>query len=711
MNPLPFRFAAADRRDASRSLRLSLLAAAALLTLSPALQAQTAAPATRTLETVVVTASGFEQDIKQAPASITVITREELEKKAFRDLTDVMRDVEGAAVTGIAAQQGGGGNDIALRGMPAAYTLILVDGKRINTREARTNGNGGYEAGWVPPVEAIERIEIIRGPMSSLYGSDAMGGVVNVITRKVSKSWTGSLRAEGTFQEDSRSGNSLGTNFYLSGPIKQDLLGLSIYGGYLDRDEDEIANGFNGAENYNLNGRLALTPNKNHDIVLDFGRTRQDSSWLRGRSVDATTASTESVNERDNYSLTHTGRWGRLGTSTVSVYGEKAFRSNYNLETNADPGAPNVVRNTVIDGKWTLPIASHLVTVGGQRRKEDFTASNYVARVCRNVAPFAGCPVGTPNNGTYYQAVTVANAQLSTTTDALFVEDEWSITDKLTLTGGLRLDDHEVFGKEWTPRAYTVYHLTPDWTVKGGVSKGYKAPSARDILPGYALSSGGGNGGGSVVIRSNPQLKPETTINQEVGLQFSTEANPVSGGVTLFNNEFKDRITEVGVPGATDPNFPGATIRTRVNLAEAVTRGLEANLKWALSKQFSARGTYTYIRSKVTSDPVNGQEGLQLTNTPKQALSATLEWDPNDRLSAWTRLLMLDKQSRLNRTSAVPVNSPGYSQLDFGGSYKLTRATTLHAAIYNVGDKRLDYDSANQYIDGRRLWVAVNTSF
>ncbi|RZJ14410.1 MAG: TonB-dependent receptor, partial [Haliea sp.] len=504
MNQLPSR-----PRAPARRLQPSLLASAVLLAMVPSLHAQTGEPASaRTLDTVVITASGSEQDIKQAPASITVITREELASRAFRDLTDVMRDVEGAAVTGAAAQQGGGGSDISLRGMPASYTLILIDGKRTNTREARTNGNGGYEAGWLPPIEAIERIEIIRGPMSSLYGSDAMGGVINVITRKVAREWTGSLRAEGTFQDDARSGDTLGTNFYLSGPIRQDLLGLSFYGGYLDREEDRINNGFNGAENYSLNGRLSLTPNRNHDIVLDFGRSRQDSTWHRGRSVLATTASAESVNQRDNVSLTHTGRWGRLGTSTVSVYGEEAFRSNYNLETNADPGAPNVLRNTVIDGKWTVPVASHLVTVGGQRRKEDFTASNYVTRVCRDVAPFVGCPVGTPNNGTYYQAVTVADAQLSTTTDALFVEDEWSITDKLTLTGGLRLDDHEVFGKEWTPRVYAVYNLTPGWTVKGGVSKGYKAPSARDILPGFALSSGGGNGGGSVVIRSNPDLQP-----------------------------------------------------------------------------------------------------------------------------------------------------------------------------------------------------------
>jgi outer membrane receptor for ferrienterochelin and colicins len=681
---------------------------------TPAALAQTASPNPVTLDSVVVSASGFEQDIKEAPASITVVTKEELDSGAFRDLTDALRNVEGVSVTGAAAQQGGGGYDISIRGMPGAYTLILVDGRRQNTREARTNGNAGYEAGWIPPLEAIERIEVIRGAMSSLYGSDAMGGVVNIITRKVAKKWGGSVRVEGTLQERSASGNSGGTNFYLSGPIKNDLLGLALFGGYFNRAEDDILYGFNRAENTNLNGRLSLTPNKNHDIVLDLGRSRQDVSYHRGESVTATTASGRSLNQRDNIALTHTGRYGDLGTSTVSIYQEESYRRNFDLETGAVPASPNKLRNTVLDGKWTLPLGNHLMTVGGQYRKEAFAANNYVGRECiRNnpADPFFNCVApGTPNNSSSYRAINVADSKLSTVIKAVFLEDEWRLTDKLILTGGVRLDDHEIFGREVSPRAYVVYNLNDEWTVKGGVSKGYKAPSARDILPGYALSSGGGNGGGSIVIRSNPDLQPETSINQEIGLQYGKRGG-ISGGVTLFNNDFKNKITEMTLPGVVDPNFPGATIRSRVNVGAAVMRGVEANLKWPVTRTVSLRGTYTFIRSKITDDPVNGQTGLQLAGTPKQVLSATVEWKPNDRATGWTRLLAYDQQMKLNRTSAVPTISPGYAQVDLGGSYKLTKATTLSAAIYNLGDKRLDYDIANQYIDGRRLWLAMNMTF
>lgn len=109
------------------------------------------------LSPVVVTASGIEQDIADAPASISVVTREELEKRAFRDLTDALGGIEGVVVTGTSNEK-----DIYIRGMPGAYTLLLVDGKRQSTRDTRVNGNAGFEQGFIPPLAAIERIEIGR---------------------------------------------------------------------------------------------------------------------------------------------------------------------------------------------------------------------------------------------------------------------------------------------------------------------------------------------------------------------------------------------------------------------------------------------------------------------------------------------------------------------------------------------------------------------
>lgn len=186
------------------------------------------------LDTVVVTASGFEQEIKNAPASISVITREQLETKPFHNLADAVADVEGVTV-----ERGGkaGGMNISIRGLPSDYTLVLVDGKRLNQNSsgARPNGFGDVDTNFIPPMAAIERIEVVRGPMSTLYGSDAMGGVINIITRKVSQEWTGQVTLDGTAQGDNRYGNNYGSAFYLSGPLVTDKLGLTLRGGLYRR--------------------------------------------------------------------------------------------------------------------------------------------------------------------------------------------------------------------------------------------------------------------------------------------------------------------------------------------------------------------------------------------------------------------------------------------------------------------------------------------
>ncbi|MFC7205826.1 TonB-dependent receptor plug domain-containing protein [Comamonas endophytica] len=161
---------------------LTLLAAACA-----AANAQTASAPSAALSEVVVSASGFEQELKQAPASISVVTRKELETKNYRDLAEALQGVEGIDVMGGTGKTGG--LDISIRGMPSDYTLILIDGRRQNVAgDVTPNGYGAALNSFMPPVSAIERIEVIRGPMSTLYGSDAMGGVVNIITRKVARS-------------------------------------------------------------------------------------------------------------------------------------------------------------------------------------------------------------------------------------------------------------------------------------------------------------------------------------------------------------------------------------------------------------------------------------------------------------------------------------------------------------------------------------------
>src|SRR5690554_6326568 len=191
------------------------------------------------LADTVVTAAGFEQKVTDAPASISVISQEDLQRKRYGNLAQALEDIEGIDV-----QQGTGktgGLNISIRGMPSEYTLILIDGRRQNSAGNVTpNGFNETSTSFMPPMSAIERIEVIRGPMSTLYGSDAMGGVINIITKKVAKEWSGSVTLGHTFQEDSDYGDTSNASIYASGPLVEDLLGLAVRGNVHLRDESDL---------------------------------------------------------------------------------------------------------------------------------------------------------------------------------------------------------------------------------------------------------------------------------------------------------------------------------------------------------------------------------------------------------------------------------------------------------------------------------------
>src|SRR5690606_15811266 len=222
------------------------------------------------LADTVVTAAGFEQKVTDAPASISVISQEDLRQKRYANLAQALGDVEGIDIGQTTGKTGG--LNISIRGMPSVYTLILIDGRRQNAAgNVAPNGLGETSASFIRPMSAIERIEVIRGPMSTLYGSDAMGGVVNIITKKVPSEWAGSVSLDHTFQENRDYGDATRTSIYASGPLVEGLLGLQVRGSLYDREESNLEYG-DGVEvskrgpspvegrNNSFGGRLTLTP-------------------------------------------------------------------------------------------------------------------------------------------------------------------------------------------------------------------------------------------------------------------------------------------------------------------------------------------------------------------------------------------------------------------------------------------------------------------
>ncbi|MWV69248.1 TonB-dependent receptor plug domain-containing protein [Helicobacter saguini] len=178
----------------------------------------------------VTSATGYEQNLRDAPASISVITHEEIMSRPVRDIGDIVQDVPGVYTESTKV----GGNEIRMRGLGTAYTLILIDGKRQNiARGFDANGWAGTFSGFMPPASMIERVEVIRGPASIIYGSDAMGGVINIITKKHTDKLTMGLQADTKLAENHNVfGNQYGINGYINVPIIKKMLSINLRGGY-----------------------------------------------------------------------------------------------------------------------------------------------------------------------------------------------------------------------------------------------------------------------------------------------------------------------------------------------------------------------------------------------------------------------------------------------------------------------------------------------
>lgn len=742
----------ANTRTQSSIKPLFNLPAKTLLAASLIALAHTASAAEQNvqeLDTMKVTsAGGFEQSLTYAPASISVISAEDLQRKQFRDLAEALSDVEGVDVRSGTGKTGG--LDISIRGMPSEYTLILIDGRRQNVAgDVTPNGFGAALTSFMPPISAIERIEIIRGPMSTLYGSDAVGGVVNIITKRVAEEWGGSLRMETGLPQDKAWGTSQKTDIYATGPLIDGLLGLAVRGSTMHREAADwiLAPGANAtgrnpapaeSRQYNVGARFTLTPHADHDIYLDLdrGMTWYDNEDGRLGNRDAAILEAQSILpgykdwmrlNRNQYVLGHssrfaTGVWdSSLSYATTETLGRTIPGKVADLG-NPYTGHPNIIvgddrtletTNTVIDTKYvTSLIDNNTTTLGAQYWRAELEDGII------------------PN-------------KLDQTMVAVFAENEWYITNDLALTVGGRYDDHDAFGGHFSPRAYLVWGALDQLTIKGGVNQGYRAPRLNQLADGIS----GVTDQGETISIGNPNLKPETSTNMELSFLYDSYKG-ASGSVTFFHNQIEDRITSnvgncednwISSCSAADPNDLNKT-KYAMNIDEATTWGAEITAKFELPANLSLAFNYTWMDSEVKED---GQKNGKLGNIPKHVANATLRWAASEQLSLWLKGNYRGKARRFTGDYAdlsgndelinnVIGDIKSYFLFDLGAAYRLNQQVSLNATVSNLLDKNFakfkTYTNASNtayvgeyfhsgrsvtggVMPGRTFWLSANYNF
>ena len=642
----------------------------------------------------VQSASGSEKNILTAPASVTVITKEELEQKPYRDLGEALKEVPGVSLEGTSNKLGA--NAISIRGMPAGYTLYLLDGLRQNPSGdvATANLGVGVYNTFMPPTSAIERIEVIRGPMSTLYGSDALGGVINVITKPISNKWGGSIQNTAIIPESATFGDTYQHSLYLSGPInKAKSLGLTLRARHIKRqasekptdDKGNVVNSFFGTQYvmFNVGGRLTYKPSEQNTYFadIDYSKSTYDN---RDGQIGTLGANLSGQNYTGGYE-----KW--VGVNKLSTALAHRGDYSYGLWKNTIQFSRSENTGRLVVGPNTNPNAT----------KNRGIASNDVVVDSRLLAPlFENTIVGSNflNVGAEYRfenyhdlAATPASHNRNTL--AIFAEDEWNIWGGITLTLGARYNYNDKFGHNVSPRAYLVYEILKGWAIKGGVATGYKAPYANqtiDAVYGYGRQ-------GALPFIGNPNLKAESSISYEIGTVLDMKY--VDFSLTLFRSNFRDKIESQSVTNTNNVacSTSGATTCSMAyNANSAYSQGIEASFGLKPLYGFSLDMSYTFIDSEITS---GSNQGNPLSTTARNNLFGKIAYQYsrfNVFLQAHFREGIVNTTTLGNSAQAIALKEllggiyyKPSTVLNLGAGVKITDNVRVNAGIYNLLDTNL----------------------
>ena len=699
---------------------------------------------TTQLQTIVLTA---EEQVKQSLGA-SIITDKDLEKlPVVNDISEYVRRMPGVNLTGNSATgQRGNNRQINIRGMGPENTLILVDGKPVNSRNSVRYGWRGErdtrgDSNWVP-ADAIESIEVLRGPAAARYGSGAMGGVVNIKTKKVTNEVHGSVEVFTNQPENSKEGSSHRESFNLSGPIIKDVLSYRLYGNYNKTDADAAdinpltesgsrAAGREGVENKDISGRLAWQINDQQSLTIDtsFGRqgneytgdiqnsnadaTNPDSSFSNIAYVNGLLGKETNTMYRDSYALTHEGKWAWGDTKLLAQFDKTKNKRIPESLAGGPEGSPNsfdkktsVLDTTRFNAETNIPLDIFLpqaLTLGAEWVEDKFSDAT------STVQADASGLVQLPSDRTHMKS-RIASA---------YIEDNFKVTDATDLVLGVRFDDHSKSGSNWSPSLNITQKLGDYFTLKGGIARAYKAPNMYQNAEGYLLFTRG-NGcpdttataSGSCYLVGNADLKPETSINKEVGIQF--EKDIVNASLTWFRNDYKNKITSGDeVVGTTTVGSTTYHLLEWTNIPKALIQGLEGSVSLDFGN-INWTNNFTYMM-----DSVNKTTGNPLSVVPNYTINSIFNYDITDQFDVNFVYTQYGRQkprqfAETRNTTMNTKSVPSYGIAGINVGYKFTDQFSGRLGVSNLFDEQLvrNNDLNQTYNEpGRAYYASLKYAF
>jgi hemoglobin/transferrin/lactoferrin receptor protein len=639
-------------------------------------------------EELVVTATRYELDSFQTPVPISVVSSEDLARLQPEKMMDALKQLPGVDVNGEGPFRG----LPVIRGMDSNRVLILVDGQRLNNARESTEF-AGMQPGLVD-LSMVDHIEVVRGPSSVLYGSDAIGGVVNIITKQ-----------QAFHQDVFKLGGAVG---YEYGDAAQSNRGHAEVDGAGNRTTFHIgASAFeakdysspegvvpnSGMKQRSFDGNLRFLVGESSVLRLDTQVTQTRDVGFPGYDPKTSGVDISFPRfDRNKYAVTYeTGPFAGLNGFSVTTYYQTIVKeSKRNISMGPRFFLNNFTRSDInswgLNAKSSADFTSQHVTFG-----LDFYQDSLHDQTT------ASSPFGTDND------VSVPDSDQQGY--GLYAQDEITLSPRFQLAVGARGDRYTFVSKDdphyqGTPfdvdqtagsgNVSARYQVTRNVALTALVGRGFRAPNIQERSF-FGLASTG-----DTYIQQNPNLKSETSLNYELG--FKVRYARYSGGFNVYQNNVNDFIGLV---------FLGADPETGLDLAQfenterATIRGAEFQLETYLTDTWTAFGNVTYIRGTddKTGDP------LPLIAPVKGVLGVRYQQP------TWWGELGTRMVARQDQVPPGYETTPGFAVLDLRGGYEFNMGLTLQAAVENVGNVAYHEPFNVRLEPGRNVKLSVGYKF
>jgi len=598
---------------------------------------------------VVVTATRDEVPIEQVGSSITVVTAKEIEQQQKRTVADALRMVPGLDL--VSNSGTGSFTEVSLRGTKSGHTLVLIDGVEVNDP---SDANGAFNFANLT-ADSIERIEVLNGPQSTLYGSQAIGGVINIITKRGDGKLNGYASAEGgSFYTARETAGVRGST---------DRLHYLLHFSRLDTDRISTANSKNGNsekdpyQNTTIAARLGVNPLNNLDfeVTLRYSRSRADQDGYpppRYSLADVlgyySTTDQLYVHSEGNLSLLNDLWHQKLGVSyseTKRNYSDGYYYNGQSIK---------------VDWQHILYLHQTNEFTVGAEHKDDFAETNGMS-------------------------------DKHAATTSVYLQDQIKLFDRWFTTLGVRIDDHSSFGTEATYRFTSAYLFRETGTkIRASYGSGFQSPTLYKLnAPPYPTQR---------FVGGNPNLKPEKSTGWDAGIEQRLPFMQTSLTATWFRNDLKDMISYLKNPATANYYYD--------NTAKAHTQGIEITASLQPVTDLSVKASYTYTATKddTTGSSTNGK---QWTYRPKNKAS----FDANYHFLKTANLnLGLVYVGIRYSDSANTRKLKDYLLVNLAGSYDLTKNLQFFGRVDNLLDRQYE-EVAGYGTPGIGAYGGVKVSF